>query len=124
MRIIIGAGEQSYPGWQATHKEDLDLTNESHWVERFSIQKADAFLCEHVWEHLTLEEGRAAARYVHRSLREGGFIRVAVPDRFFPDEEYQNTVQVGGPGPSDHPAADHKIVYDYKLLRQVFEDAG
>lgn len=33
-------------------------------------------------------------------------------------------VQVGGPGPTDHPAASHKIVYDYRTLVSVFEDAG
>lgn len=29
-----------------------------------------------------------------------------------------------GPGPVDHPAADHKIVYDYKLFADIFVDAG
>jgi predicted SAM-dependent methyltransferase len=33
-------------------------------------------------------------------------------------------VQVGGPGPRDHPASDHKIVYDYKLFTSIFADAG
>jgi predicted SAM-dependent methyltransferase len=33
-------------------------------------------------------------------------------------------MQVGGPGPLDHPAADHKIVYDYRLFRDVFAAAG
>ena len=32
--------------------------------------------------------------------------------------------QVGGPGPKDHPAADHKIVYDYRLFCDVFASAG
>ena len=33
-------------------------------------------------------------------------------------------VQVGGPGPADHPAATHKILYDYEALKRVFESAG
>jgi predicted SAM-dependent methyltransferase len=33
-------------------------------------------------------------------------------------------VQIGGPGPADHPAASHKIVYDYRTFAAVFEDAG
>lgn len=28
------------------------------------------------------------------------------------------------PGPKDHPAADHKILYDYKLFTQIFAGAG
>ncbi|WP_234009003.1 hypothetical protein [Deinococcus sp. NW-56] len=33
-------------------------------------------------------------------------------------------MQVGGPGPADHPAADHKVVYAYRRLSAVFRDAG
>ena len=37
---------------------------------------------------------------------------------------YQNIVQIGGPGPKDHPAASHKIVHNYKTLTKMFETAG
>ena len=57
-------------------------------------------------------------------LKPGGFLRCAVPDANFRDPEYQAAVQVGGPGPADHPAADHKIVFDYRLLGEVFASAG
>lgn len=36
----------------------------------------------------------------------------------------QNIVQIGGPGPKDHPAASHKIVHNYKTLTKMFETAG
>ena len=51
-------------------------------------------------------------------------IRCAVPDGYFQNEAYQNLIKVGGPGPADHPAASHKMVYNYKTLSQVFEFAG
>jgi predicted SAM-dependent methyltransferase len=51
-------------------------------------------------------------------------VRCAVPDGFFPDEDYQKGVQVGGPGPADHPAASHKIVHTYQTIRPLFEEAG
>jgi len=47
-----------------------------------------------------------------------------VPDANFPDPEYQRTVQVGGPGPPDHPAADHKVVYDFRRFAALFSGAG
>lgn len=47
-----------------------------------------------------------------------------MPDGLFPDEEYQRTVQVGGPGPADHPAASYKLVYDYRTLPPLFAAAG
>lgn len=33
-------------------------------------------------------------------------------------------MQVGGPGPKDHPAASHKIVHTYRTLKPMFEAAG
>lgn len=77
-----------------------------------------------MFEHLTEAEGRAAARICFEFLRPGGFLRVAVPDAFYPDPAYQALVRVGGPGPADHPAADHKIVYDHKRLTDVLAGAG
>lgn len=124
VRVIIGAGEQRWPGWIPTNKESLDLLCPADWERSFSCRRADAFLCEHVWEHLTEAEGRSAAELCYQWLKPGGYIRCAVPDANFPSESYQKTAQVGGPGPKDHPAADHKIVYDYKRFSDVFCRAG
>jgi predicted SAM-dependent methyltransferase len=124
LRIIIGAGQQRWPGWIATQKEDLDLLREEDWRTSFHSRQIDALLCEHVLEHLTEDQGRAAAALCYRYLKPGGYLRCAVPDGNFPDEEYQRTIQIGGPGPKDHPAADHKVVYDYKLFTDVFASAG
>ena len=124
LRVIIGAGEQRWNGWTATQQEDLDLLNPGSWTAWFGERRADALLCEHVWEHLTETQGRAAARLCFEFLKPGGLLRVAVPDANFPDAEYQRTVQVGGPGSADHPAADHQIVYDHTRLTAVLESAG
>lgn len=124
LKIILGAGEQTYPGWIPTQKEQLNLLDRDDWVQSFGNRRVDALLCEHVWEHLTEEETRAAARLCYEFLKPGGYLRCAVPDKNFPDAEYQKMVQVGGPGPQDHPAADHKIVYDYLLFCDAFQSAG
>jgi len=124
LKVILGAGEQAWPGWVPTQQEQLDLLSRPSFEAYFGAQKADAFLCEHVWEHLTEAQGREAAKLCFDFLRPGGFLRCAVPDRNFPNQDYQNGVKIGGPGPADHPAADHKIVYDVELFRSVFEDAG
>jgi predicted SAM-dependent methyltransferase len=123
-RVIIGAGEQRWDGWIATQQVQLDLLRRDTFERFFGEDRATAFLCEHTWEHLTIAEGREAARTCRDFLVPGGRLRVAVPDGRFPDEEYQRTVQVGGPGPVDHPAADHKVVYVAETLVDVFEAAG
>jgi len=124
LKIIIGAGEQRYDGWIATQKEDLDLVDPAMWAQIFGERQVDAFLCEHVWEHLTEEEGYLAAELCYHYLKPGGYLRCAVPDGYFPNEAYQRVIQVGGPGSVDHPAADHKIVYTYERFCAVFTAAG
>ena len=81
-------------------------------------------LAEHVWEHMTEEDGIMAARNCYDFLNAGGYIRCAVPDAFFRNEWYQNMVQVGGPGPVEHPAYTHKVLYNYKTFKAIFEKAG
>jgi predicted SAM-dependent methyltransferase len=123
VRIIIGAGKQRWPSWIATQKEQLDLLRPEDWEASFGVRIVDALLCEHVWEHLSEAEGRAAVRLCFRYLKPGGYLGCAVPDRNFPNADYQRNVQAGGPGPGDHPAADHKIVYDYRLFMDIFTGA-
>ncbi|MFC4456321.1 hypothetical protein [Deinococcus sonorensis] len=124
MRVIIGAGEQRWDGWTATQRDELDLTDPASFERYFGAGQADALLCEHVWEHLSVEQGWAAARLCFRFLRPGGRLRVAVPDGLHPDPAYQQVVQVGGPGPADHPAADHQVLYDHRSFVPLFEQAG
>lgn len=124
VKVILGAGQTKAYGWIATQENELNLLSKQDWMNRFELESIDALLAEHVWEHLTYEEGIIAAKNCYNYLKPGGYIRCAVPDKNFRNEWYQNMVKVGGPGPVDHPAATHKIVYDYKTLKQVFENAG
>lgn len=124
LRVAIGAGLQRWEGWVPTDREDLDLTSRSSFEAWFGGRRARAMVCEHVWEHLDADGARVAARLCFDSLEDGGRLRVAVPDGLFPDAEYQRMVQVGGPGPVDHPAADHKVVYDYRTFVPVLASAG
>lgn len=57
-------------------------------------------------------------------LADGGYLRVAVPDKNFRSQWYQNMVKVGGNGDPSHPAFSHKVLYDYKTLIPVFAQAG
>lgn len=125
LKIVIGAGEfNNNPGWLHTQEDKLDLKNEETWSMMFKKESIDGMLAEHVWEHLTYDEGIEAAKICYKYLKKDGYIRCAVPDAYFKDEAYQKIVQIGGPGPKDHPASDHKIVYNYQLLTKMFETAG
>lgn len=124
-KVVIGADQYvNNPGWLHTQEEELNLLDEKTWQNRFDKNSITAILAEHVWEHLTYEEGLKAAIMCFKYLKPSGYIRCAVPDGYFPDASYQNTVKVGGPGPKEHPAASHKIVHNYKTLINMFETAG
>ncbi len=124
MRIIIGAGKTRQGGWAALQEDELDLLNRKSFESFFGEKRAEAMMAEHVWEHMTEEEGVIAAKNCFDYLKDGGYLRVAVPDANFRNDEYQNMVQVGGPGPKDHPAYSHRIVYDYKVFVSIFKRAG
>lgn len=124
MKVILGAGETTIQGWLSTQESNLNILDCNDWLNLFDEESIDLLLAEHVWEHMTLADGVKAAKNCFRFLKSGGKIRCAVPDKNFDNEWYQNMVQVGGPGPIDHPAYSHKIVYDYKLLEAVFVQAG
>lgn len=125
IRVVIGAGEyNNSPEWTQTQESDLNLLQRQQWVDQFLPNTISAILAEHVWEHLDIDEGVEAAKICFEFLKPGGYVRCAVPDGYFPNEEYQKGVQIGGPGPADHPAASHKIVHTYKTLSSIFEMAG
>lgn len=79
LRISIGAGNQAWPGWIATQGNELNLLRRDQWETIFGERRIDALLCEHVLEHLTEAEGRAAATLCYDFLKPGGYLRCAVP---------------------------------------------
>jgi len=121
LRIVVGSGGLVEPGWTKTEKTYLDLLQPDNWERHFRPGQIDAILAEHVWEHLTVEEGTLAARTCMRYLRPGGYLRIAVPDGNHPDSRYIGQVKPGGLGPG---AKDHKVLYDYKLLSRTISTAG
>ena len=124
MKVILGAGKTNYSGWIATQEAELNLLHKQDFERMFEKRKVSAFLAEHVWEHMTFEEGCEAARNCYEYLEPGGYVRAAVPDANFRNEWYQNMVKVGGNGDPKHPAYSHRIVYDYKSFEAVFKQAG
>ena len=125
LKLVIGAGTyNNNPGWLHTQMEEINLLDEGTWNLRFERNSISAILAEHVWEHLTYEEGIEAAKICYSFLKPSGYIRCAVPDAFFKNDIYQHMVKIGGPGPKDHPAASHKIVHNYKTLSTMFQAAG
>jgi predicted SAM-dependent methyltransferase len=121
VRLVIGASGIYDEGWIPSDISYLNLLNEDHWKAYFGEASIDAIFAEHVWEHLTTEDGLAAAQRCFRYLRPGGYLRAAVPDAFHPDANYIDHVRPGGDGAG---ADDHKVLYDHHSFAALFEQAG
>jgi predicted SAM-dependent methyltransferase len=120
-RVVIGASGTFDSGWIPTEVEALNILCEADWRRFFEPDSIDALLAEHVWEHLTEEEGLQGAALCRRYLKPGGYLRIGVPDGNHPDPEYIEYVKIGGKGAG---AADHKILFTYRTARSLFERAG
>lgn len=121
LRLVIGASGIYDKGWIPSDVDYLDLLNADHWKRYFGEASIDAILAEHVWEHLTVDQGVAAAECCFKYLRSGGYVRVAVPDGHSPSAEYIEQVRPGGSGAG---ADDHKVLYNHVTFSDVFQKAG
>jgi predicted SAM-dependent methyltransferase len=122
IRIIIGAGGiRPGEGWIPTNIQFLDLLKDEDWRRGFGGCQVDAIFAEHVWEHLTPADGKAAAAQCFKHLKPGGRLRIAVPDGYRADPAYQEFVRPGGSGPG---ADDHKILYTYRTLGDMLRSIG
>jgi predicted SAM-dependent methyltransferase len=121
LRVVVGASGVFQPGWVPTDIEDLNLLSEADWSRLFQPESLDAILAEHVWEHLSAEDGLVAAKFCHRYLKTGGYLRLAIPDGLHPDPAYIEHVRVGGSGPG---ADDHKVLHTWQTLSAMLTEAG
>lgn len=118
---MIGASSLYEPGWIPSEVYFLHLLKPDHWERYFKPASIDALMAEHVWEHLSLQDGLFAAKLCFQYLKPGGYLRVAVPDGLHPDPAYIAHVKVDGTGPGSD---DHKVLYTYQSFKEIFEAAG
>lgn len=121
LKVIIGASGTTSPGWVPTEYPMVNIASRSSVERYFREASVRAFLAEHVWEHLSQEQARMAAANCFRMLVPGGYLRIAVPDGLHPDPAYIEYVKPGGTGVGSD---DHKVLYTYRSLSSLIEEAG
>jgi len=121
LKIVIGASGTHQEDWIPTDIEALNLLKREDWERYFKPGTVSAMLAEHVWEHMTPDEGIVAAKFCFEYLKPGGHLRVAVPDGLLPNSHYIEMVKAGGSGPG---ADDHKILFTCRSLQELFESTG
>jgi len=121
LKIIVGSAAIKQEGWISTDYPLLDLTDSRTFAGFFDSSSVSNILAEHVWEHLSLEEGAKACSNCFVYLKQGGLLRIAVPDGYHSDPDYIAQVKPGGYGLG---ADDHKVLYNYRTLSAILENAG
>lgn len=121
IKLLVGAGLTSFKSWFSTDIHFLDITKESNFENLFTKRKIDKILAEHVLEHLTSEQLKLMSENFYKYSSNKINIRIAVPDGFHKDRNYVEQVKPGGTG---NGAEDHKHLFNYKSLSEVFEKAG
>jgi predicted SAM-dependent methyltransferase len=121
-KFNIGAGVTKLSqDWYSTDIDTLNITKESDWKRLLFYLRLDKIMAEHVWEHLTEDQTKLANRNCYKFLKKDGVLRIAVPDGYHPDRKYIEYVMPGGSGAG---ADDHKILYNYKTLKEILEIVG
>ncbi len=118
IKIVVGAGPTKYKGWFSTDIVTLDVTNENHFKKYFKKKRIHRVLAEHVLEHLTKNQLELMINNLQKYSSKDVVIRIAVPDGFHNDKSYIERVKPGGTGEG---AEDHKHLFNYKSLTEIFK---
>lgn len=95
----------------------------------FDDEIVEAIYSSHALEHIFLEEAQALLQDAYRALKQGGLIRLAVPDLEYAFRLYQSGAKEqaldyffsrNSSGYLNH----HHYMYDFELLKNLLEKAG
>ncbi len=120
-KLVVGSSGIQDKGWIGSDIFGLNILKEDNWRFYFKEDSLQNIMGEHVWEHLTQEDGAKAAENCYKFLQKGGTLRIAVPDGYHVDQKYIDFVKPGGNGIG---ADDHKVLYNYQSLGKMLEEIG
>lgn len=96
----------------------------------FSESSVDFFYSSHFFEHLFKADAQRLMRDCHAALKEGGILRIAIPDLEYAVEQYkagkkrqmlENYFFVDD---LSSYLARHKYMYDFELIKEVLSNVG
>lgn len=93
LKLIIGSGGTSQKGYIASDVDWLDITKWWHWARNFRPNSIKNMLAEHVFEHLSEKQIIKSLKLIWFYLKDGGRIRIAVPDKNRQDKKYSRLVK-------------------------------
>lgn len=137
LRLHLGCGASPKPGW--VNVDLVGVEADLWWdVARrlpFAASQVDVIFHEHLLEHLPLDQALALTRECQRVLKDGGVLRIAVPDcqaYLASYAENRTFLEESRPGrPTALLAAaevffrhGHRSAYDLETLTLLCKEAG
>lgn len=97
-----------YKEWNNIKFASLPHLDEPPYIRHLELRKPlpykpntfDEIYCNHVLEHLTLEDGRQLVREFYRILKPGGTCRLVVPDLELAAREYLSNLEIVSKDPT------------------------
>lgn len=134
IKVNVGCGKRNFgPDWWHVDGEAHDHV-QSHDVFNlpFADGAVDLIYSSHLLEYFNREEGRYLLSCWHKKLKQGGELRLAVPDfeaisKLYVAKEYEVEQFLGllyGEMRMAGQNIYHKTVYDYKSLCRVLASVG
>lgn len=79
LMVYVGSSSIKQPGFISLPQDQLDVTKASDFTRWFCLSSVDTFLTEHTFEHIPEDLHERAFHFMHKYLKPGGRLRIAVP---------------------------------------------
>lgn len=79
LMVYVGSSSITQPGFISLSQSQLDVTKAEDFLRWFCLGSVDVFLTEHTFEHVPEHLHETAFRLMHKYLKPGGRLRIAVP---------------------------------------------
>ncbi|WP_026340940.1 methyltransferase domain-containing protein [Thioalkalivibrio sp. AKL10] len=132
VKLHLGCGDKLFPGW--VHVDARKLGHVDHVCDLRDLREFedgcvdDIYAC-HVLEHFGRREVSGVLEEWARVLREGGRVRIAVPDFAAICSQYSESGAISEVlglvcGGQRDEFDYHKMIFDFELIKGLLEEAG
>lgn len=133
IKLHLGCGKRYIP--EFTYHIDvrkfphIDYVSSADKLDMFQNNSVDLIYGCHILEHFRRNQVENVLREWHRVLKNGGILRLAVPDFSALLKvylKYKDLALILGPlhGRQDYPENTHYITFDFAYLKKILTKAG
>lgn len=132
LKLNLGCYDRKLHGWtniDIRPEVNPDIVDDAFKLEKFESNTVDIIYCSHMLEHLTFTEAHMALVRWYDLLKDGGILRLAVPDMEAVFAHYFYWKQL--PllysalwGSQRHEFDYHKSGWDFQTLKEKLEYVG